>query len=191
MEVSKVTLFRLCGLFGAIAFLSLYLIAMSLDSGYVFGENYLSDLGVSDGAWAFNSGLLVAGVLFIAFALFGLGPELGKGIVGRLSTGLMTLSALLLMSIGIFTEDAGDIHGVLSYAFFLETLVTVEVVDLALFKTRVLGLFGPAVSTGCLVYGLGLLPFGGTPLVETLAVFDIVVWGVLVSVALARRSNDP
>jgi len=185
MKISEVKFWRLSGLFGAVAFLLLYIAAMSLDEGYVFGENYLSDLGVSSGAWAFNSALIVAGVLFIAFALFGLSRQLGRGIVGKLGTGMMVLSALLLISIAIFTEDAGDIHGVLSVAFFLETLVTVGVVDLGLVRTKSLGLFGPVVCTACLAFGLCLLPFGGTPLVETLAVLDIVVWGILISMRLA------
>src|SRR5512136_550031 len=43
----------LCGIVAVVAFLALYVIAMSLDSTYVFGKNYLSDLGVSNGAWAF------------------------------------------------------------------------------------------------------------------------------------------
>ena len=189
MQLERATLLRLCGLFGTLVFLALYLVAMSLDSVYVFGENYLSDLGVREGAWAFNSGLIIAGILYVLFSLFGLGPELGKDVLGRLGTAMMVLSALLLVSIGIFTEDAGDIHGVVSYAFFLETLATVAVVDLALYKTRILGLFGPVVSTACLIFGLGLLPFGGTPLVETLAVFVIIIWGVLISVRLALKGQ--
>ncbi len=188
-QMRQVTLWRLCGLFGAIAFLFLYVIAIALDSQYVFGENYLSDLGVSEGAWAFNGGLFIAGVLYVLFALFGLDKKLGRNWIGRLGVGLMVLSGSLLFSIGVFTEDSGDIHGVLSYSFFLETLVTIAVVDIALFRTRSLGLFGPSVSTGCLVFGLLLLPFGGTPLVETLAVFDIVVWGVLISLWLAAKGG--
>ena len=189
MRLKRATIWRLCGLVGAMVFLLLYFVAMSLDSVYVFGENYLSDLGVREGAWAFNSGLIIAGILYVLFSLFGLGPELGRDILGRLGTGMMVLSALLLVSIGIFTENAGDVHGVVSYAFFLETLVTIAVVDVAFFKTRTLGLFGPVVSTASLIFGLCLLPFGGTPLVETLAVFVIIVWGVLVSVRLALKDK--
>lgn len=176
---------RLCGVLAAAAFLALYAIAMFLDSRYVFGKNYLSDLGVSEGAWAFNSGLIIAGLLYIAFALQGFGPALGRGALGRLATGMLVLSGAFLICIGIFTEDFGEVHTAFSYAFFLETLVAVGVVDLTLLRTRALGVFGPAVSSACLVFGLVLLPFGGTPLVETLAVFDIVIWGVLLSARLA------
>ncbi len=187
MKVQRTSLWRLCGLFGAGAFLVLYMIAMSLDSQYVFGENYLSDLGVGEGALAFNFGLIVSGLFFVAFALNGLGPQLGEDLLGRLGTAMLVISALVLMGIGIFTEDAGDIHGVLSYAFFLETLVAVGVVDLGLLRTKALGLFGPVLSTACFVFGIGLLPFGGTPLVETLAVLDIIAWGILVSLRLAVK----
>ncbi len=166
-------------------FIVLYVAAMSLDSGYVFGKNYLSDLGLSEGANEFNAGLIVAGALYVLFSVFGFGPTLGANWLGRLSTGLMILSAVLLISIGIFTENSGDIHRVISYSFFLETLVTVAVVDFALLRTRALGTYGVAVTTASLIFGLALLPFGGTPLVETLAVLDIISWGILVSVRLA------
>jgi hypothetical membrane protein len=185
--MTRTRLWRSCGLLGAAAFLVLYVVAMSLDSHYVLGENYLSDLGVSEGAWAFNSGLILAGLLMMPFAVRGIGPELGRGLVGMVGTVLLLVSALLLISIGIFTEDAGEIHGIVSVAFFLETLVTVGVIDLGLFRSKTLGLFGPVVSTACFVFGICLLPFGGTPLVETLAVFDIILWGILISGRLAIK----
>ena len=189
MRIPKATIWRLCGLFGATAFLILYTIAMSLDDQYTFGENYLSDLGVREGAWAFNSGLMIAGFFFVAFSIFGLRPALGKALLGKLGTGLLVTSAILLINIGIFTEDAGDIHGIISVAFFLETLVAIGVVDLALYRTRSLGLLGPVTSTACFVFGLGLLPFGGTPLVETLAVLDIIAWGVPISLMLTSKHD--
>jgi len=189
MKMSRAILWRLCGLLGAIAFLTLYLIAMSMDDQYVFGRNYLSDLGVSDGALAFNSGLIIAGALYIVFAVLGLAPSLGRDIVGRLGAWLLVISGALLISIGIFTENAGDIHRVISVAFFLETLVAIGIVDLGLFRTKSLGFFGPAITTACFVFGMALLPFGGTPLVETLAVFDIIAWGVPISVWLALKAR--
>ena len=165
----------------------LYLIAMSLDSGYVFGKNYLSDLGVSQGAWAFNSGVVTAGLMMMVFSWRGIGPVLGRALLARLGAALLALSGLLLVSIGIFTENSGEVHTVVSYAFFLETLVTVAVIDLGLYASRALGMLGPTVSTAALAFGIGLLPFGGTPLVETLAVLDIIAWGVLLSLVLTFK----
>jgi len=189
MRMTRESLGRLSGLLGAFAFLVLYSVAATLDSRYVFGENYLSDLGVGEGAWAFNSGLIVAGLMLVVFSYFGLGPVLGKGVLRILGTVLLMVSAILLMGIGVFTENAGDIHRALSLAFFLEALIAVGVVDVALYKSRSLGRFGPAVSTASFVFGICLLPFGATPLVETIAVFDIIAWGVLISIGLVTKRD--
>jgi len=58
----------MCGILAPIVFLIFYLVAWSLSPWYDFGGNYLSDLGVGEGAWAFNTGAVVAGLLAIPFA---------------------------------------------------------------------------------------------------------------------------
>ncbi|MBU0684784.1 MAG: DUF998 domain-containing protein [Candidatus Thermoplasmatota archaeon] len=179
-----------CGLAAIISFVALYSIAMSLDSGYVFGKNYLSDLGVSDGAWAFNAGVIIAGALFIPFAVFGLSPVLGNGRSPIVCTLLMAIAGLFLISIGIFTEDAGDIHGVVSYGFFLTMLVTLGVVAYSLCRSNSLGRFGYLVTLMVFMFGLAMLPVGGNPLSETLAVLSILLWGLLIGIALLVLDKD-
>ncbi|MGB2582121.1 MAG: DUF998 domain-containing protein, partial [Thermoplasmata archaeon] len=66
-----------------ILFMLLYFIAMSQDPGYTFLENYLSDLGVGPGAWAFNSALMVSGAMLSLFAVFGLSAALPAEPVSR------------------------------------------------------------------------------------------------------------
>ncbi len=174
----------LCGI-GAIAgFLVLYTIAMSLDSTYVFGKNYLSDLGVSDGAWAFNAALLLAGVLLIPFSVLGLGPALGDTIWATASKIALVIAALFLVSIGVFTEDAGDIHGFVSYGFFLTMLVAFVLVAQSLYESKYLGRTGYGFTILVFVFGAGLLPMGGDPLSETLAVLGIIVWGFIMGCLL-------
>ena len=173
-----------CGLAAAVSFVALYTIAMSLDPSYLFGKNYLSDLGVSDGAWAFNSGVVIAGTLFVPFALFGLRPALGKGALSIICVVLMAIAGLFLISIGIFTEDAGDIHGVVSYGFFLTMLVTLGLVAYALNRSKSLGSSGYLVTLVIFLFGLAMLPMGGNPLSETLAVLGILLWGFLIGIAL-------
>lgn len=173
-----------CGLVAIVSFVVFYSIAMSLDSGYVFGKNYLSDLGVSGGAWAFNSGVIIAGALFIPFAVLGLRPALGNGLLPIACTVFMAISGLFLISIGIFTEDAGDVHGIVSYGFFLTMLVTLGAVAYALYRSKSLGNFGYLVTLVIFLFGLAMLPMGGGPLSETLAVLGILLWGLLIGIAL-------
>jgi len=180
----------LSGLVAVVSFLVLYMIAMSLDSTYVFGKNYLSDLGVSDGAWAFNAALILTGLLLMPFSVLGLGPALGDtkwALIGKI---VLAIAALFLVSIGLFTEDAGDIHGVVSYGFFLTMLVAFVFVALALHKTQYLGQSGYGFTLLVFVFGLILLPMGGDPLSETVAVLGIIVWGlVMVCLLLLKMSG--
>jgi len=172
-----------------VAFLVLYMIAMSLDSTYVFGKNYLSDLGVSNGAWAFNAALILAGVLIIPFSVLGLGQALGDTIWAVISKVMLVISALFLVSVGVFTEDAGDIHGVVSYGFFLTMLVAFVFVALALHDTQYLGQSGYGFTLLVFVFGLILLPMGGDPLSETVAVLGIIVWGLVMASILLRKMS--
>jgi hypothetical membrane protein len=177
----------LCGLGAVAAFLVLYMIAMSLDSTYVFGRNYLSDLGVSDGAWAFNTSLVLTGLLLIPFSVLGLGPALGDTKWALISKIVLTIAALFLVSVGVFTEDAGDIHGVVSYGFFLTMLVAFVFVTKALYKSKYLGKSGYGFTLLVLVFGLILLPMGGDPLSETVAVLGIIVWGLVMGSILLLK----
>jgi hypothetical membrane protein len=171
------------GIFASAIFLILYSTAMSLDPDYTFGKNYLSDLGVGPGAWAFNSGLVLAGILLVVFSVMGVRPLLGGLLISKVASTFLAVDGLLLMCIGIFTEDYDPEHYIFSISFFLTFLLTAALMVLALWKTKVLGTFGYAFSAVVVVLGLMLLPMGGDPFSETVAVFAVIVWGVGVSVA--------
>jgi hypothetical membrane protein len=172
------------GIGAVVIFLILYITAMSSDSAYVFGRNYLSDLGVSEGALAFNSGLILTGILLIPFSVLGLGPALDGKMIGMVSKALLVIAALFLISIGIYTEDAGDIHGVVSYGFFLTMLIAFPFVALALYKSKYLGRLGYGFTLLVFGFGVGLLLMGGAPLSETLAVLGIILWGLVIGCLL-------
>lgn len=174
----------LFGYTAILSFLVLYSVAAFSDPAYVFGRNYLSDLGVGKAAWAFNSGLIVCGVLLLAFVWWGVRPLLGSDASSRASVVLLLMCGFFLINIGIFTEDYGDIHGVFSYAFFLTFLVALCVLAISLRRTGALGLPGQVVTAGTFVFGLALLPFGTGPAVETAAVFGLVLWGLAFSTTM-------
>jgi len=176
----------MCGLLAVSVFVILYSVAMHLDTEYVFMENYLSDLGVREGAWAFNSGVIIAGALFILMDLLAVAPALGKGKTQSASVVLLVVAAAFLVSVGIFTEDAGDLHGFVSYGFFLCMLVALGVLAFALHISPSFGRPAVYITLAVFVFGLALIPFGGTPEVETLAVLGILTWGAIMSLMLLR-----
>lgn len=178
----------LSGLVAPVIFMILYGIAMSKDPNYTFLENYLSDLGVGPGAWAFNSGLIITGILLVSFAVFGLRQALPKHWTITFAVAVASISGLFLVSIGVFTENAGDIHGLVSYGFFISALVAVGFLSEGLYRTKALGWLGLGVSLIVFLVGLNLVLMGGTPAVETAAVIIILVWGVLTSILLLMKT---
>jgi len=166
-----------CILLAVAVFLILYLIAVSQDPGYEFLENYLSDLGVGPAAWAFNSALMLSGGLILLFSVFGLYPLLGGSISSRAGVALLAASGVLLVSVGIFTEDWGNTHFAVSIAFFLTFLLALGALACAFHLTGALGQLGTAVSAVAVAFGLLLLSMGVGPFTETLAVMAAMAWG--------------
>ena len=171
------------GLVGLTVFVMMYSVAMASDSSYTFFENYLSDLGVGPGAWAFNSGVIIAGALLALFAIFGLGRVMGEGCVAKSAKLLLVLCGVFLIGVGVFNENYDPYHYIFSVSYFLTFLIALIVISVSLFQTKALGRFGVAVSASASVLGASLLPMGGSPQSETIAVLAMVVWGILVSSA--------
>ena len=184
-------LFRLgasCGLLSVVAFSILYAIAATRDPGYTFLENYLSDLGVGPAAWAFNSALMLSGALILAFSVLGVHPLLGRALPSSAGAALLGAAGVLLVNVGIFTEDYGDTHFAFSIAFFLTLLAALGVLAYALHSTGALGRAGIAVSASAFAFGLVLLSIGIGPFSETLAVLSALVWGSVISAMMLLKT---
>ncbi|MGD9962285.1 MAG: DUF998 domain-containing protein [Thermoplasmata archaeon] len=177
------------GLLAVVSFSVLYTVAASNDPSYTFLENYLSDLGVGPWAWAFNSALMLSGTLIALFSLLGLYPLLGRSLPSRAGTGLLTVSGVLLVNVGIFTEDAGDTHFVFSIAFFLTLLAALCALTFALHVTDALGRAGTAISASVFVFGLILLSIGLGPFSETLAVLAALAWGAVIAALMLAKAR--
>ncbi len=175
------------GILAVLSFVVLYSIAAFSDPEYVFGEDYLSDLGVGRAAWAFNSALILSGAFLIAFTLFGMRPILGKALSSRACEALLVLCGMFMIAIGVFTEDYGDLHGLFSYALFLTFLVTLLALAISLHRSQALGRMGVAVTDTAFLVGIVLVFFGATPLVETVSVLVIIAWGTVMSALILLR----
>ncbi len=169
------------GLMSGISFLALYCLAVAIDPDYVFFEDYLSDLGVGPGAWAFNSAVIVSGTLLLLFAKYGLGQLLPKGGFTGIATLVLSVAGLFLIGVGVITEDYGDKHTVVSIGFFIALEVAIGLVSAALFRSNALGRTGWAFSSAVFVLCFGVGLFGANPATETVAVLVAVSWGLSLS----------
>jgi hypothetical membrane protein len=108
----------LCGIAAPVVAISFIFLAVSLSPWFSWSANALSDLGVREAAWIFNSGLIAAGILSIIFAA-GLYANLRERVIGRAGAMLLLISSFALFGIGVFSEAAGAIHTYFSAAFFV------------------------------------------------------------------------
>ena len=108
----------LCGVIVPVVAFSCIFIAISLSPWFSWTANALSDLGVGEAAWLFNSGLMAGGILTMIFAV-GLWIAFRKRALGRVGAVGLFLDAVALFGIGVFSEAAGVIHFYFSVAFFV------------------------------------------------------------------------
>jgi len=108
----------LCGVAAPVVALSLIFLAVSISPWFSWSANALSDLGVGEAAWVFNSGLMAGGILTMVFAA-GLLVAFRGRVLRRVGAVLLFFDAVALFGIGLFSEAAGDIHFYFSVAFFV------------------------------------------------------------------------
>lgn len=89
-------------------------VSEALYPGYSISDNYISDLGVGPSALIFNSSVFLMGVLIIIGVYF-----LQRAFRFELLTVLLVLTAVGCMGVGVFTEDFGVLHLIVSMIAFL------------------------------------------------------------------------
>ena len=90
------------------------MVSEALYPGYSISGNYISDLGVGPSALIFNSSVFLLGLLLIVGAYF-----LQRAFRFELLTVMLVLTGIGAMGVGVFTEDFGVIHMVVSLIVFL------------------------------------------------------------------------
>lgn len=100
--------FAVIGLIAAFALAIVIVTAIMGDPAWVYGENMLSDLGVSDvqsTADLFNYGCIVIGILVF---VFGLGKSLCESSCNRASGCMLAISGIFLILVGYIHSDFGN-----------------------------------------------------------------------------------
>ncbi len=175
------------GIFGLVliaCFLTGYITAWALSPWYDFGGNYLSDLGVGEGAFAFNIGVMSAGLITIPFA-WGLWNALREHILGKLGSLVCALAGIFLFLVGVFPEDQVPTHYIVSVSFFASLGVAVIVLALPMIRSHVFRRVAAPLTVVMIVLTIVLvIPLGTGPLMETIAVLEALVWVFVVSVQM-------
>jgi hypothetical membrane protein len=157
-------------------------VAEALYPGYSISKNYISDLGVGPSAIYFNSSVFLLGLLMMVGAYF-----LQRAFDYKVLTVLVVLTAIGAMGVGVFTEDFGAIHVVVSLIVFLfgglsaifsaicsyvhkfkllKMPFSVIAVILGLMSLGAMGLFATEVYLGLDVGGM-----------ERMILYPLLMWG--------------
>jgi hypothetical membrane protein len=158
------------------------IVSEALYSGYSVSDNYISDLGVGPSSMIFNSSVFLMGLLLIIGAYF-----LHRAFNFTLLTVTFVLTAIGAMGVGIFTEDAGTIHSIVSLIAFLFSglsaifaVVCSYVHEFRLMKMlfSVIAVILGLTTLGALVLFMGGIYLGlGVGGMERMVVYPVLMWG--------------
>jgi hypothetical membrane protein len=108
------------GILGSLLPLGMVLSATVFSTWFSWNENALSELGVGEQAYLFNSAMLIGGALNFLFAV-GLYKYLGKEKLIRAGVVSIMLSSISLALVGFFTVDYHIPHGIAVFGYFMLT----------------------------------------------------------------------
>ena len=197
MSAKVQKLIRIAGISGIIAStLPLIVIFAStvLEKSFSWSKNALSNIGVSQTAWLFNSALIIGGLLNLLFA-FGLRNYLGKKRLVKVGVSLLIVSSISLALVGVFTENCNIIHALVALGYLLLAPVGIIFigqgeknkqfgkVSLSLGITALLAIFGLPVITFVVNLQIG---FAVPEFAESLV---LSIWTFWVSLNLLRRNR--
>jgi hypothetical membrane protein len=178
-----------CGLIAPILAFSLIALAISRSPWFSWTGNALSDLGVGvESALLFNSGLIAAGALIVAFAL-GLHSSLRGKTLGNAGGIALALAGVALCAIGIFPETSGDIHFYVSVAFFALLVISLWLVGAALMRLGEKKLGFLIVIAGVLAGLVWVFPWPAVAIPEAIASLAASACCVALSIKLLIKPN--
>ncbi len=162
-------------LVGGVEFIIGMILAEVLYSGYSARSNYISDLGVGPSALIFNTSIFLLGLMVVVASYFIL-----RGTGAKLAALLIFIAGVGAIGVGVFTEDAGSIHGVMSaIAFFFGGISAIAVYKLQKPPMNYISIVMGVTALGALaLFGTGNflgLDKGG---MERMIAYPIVLWAI-------------
>ena len=181
-------LLRRLEVLGVVAALAAYpfiLASIALSPWFNVYNNALSDLGntVSNGAvgYVYDAGLVVAGAMVFAFSAVLSRESRDKRTM--VWTVPLMVAAVDLAMVGVFSENTGHIHGVVSEVFFLMIVVTMLAYSYVSWPLE-----SPRIGAVALVFGILSAvvwfiswPWNGVAIQEAATSGMTAVWLILVA----------
>lgn len=181
--------FGAIGIFVVFAFTVAVNIAAYGDPSWIFGENTLSDLGVSDvqlSADLFNYGCVIGGILI---CIVGLGKAVCEQCANRASGMFLAFAGLLLLLIGFVHKDfdQGNTHLIIAILLFVFILAAALCSGYGDAKE---GYRLNAAFTGIMILvAIGYAIGNSLAAAETVAVICALMWILSISVKMVFQAR--
>lgn len=176
------------GLIGIIIFSICWICAVILDGTWVFGENMVSDLGVSDtdAKYFFNYGCIAAGIIIYVYGI--LTAYFNKSTLDRICYVLIAIAGMFLIGVGTFTEDLGWPHNLCAYSLFIAVFISAIlriILDL-INRDRVFAI----VTTVLIISTIIVAATQTFPFLEAFAIIIILIWITLVCLKTIIKTKE-
>ncbi len=164
-----------CGVIVPVVAFSCIFIAISMSPWFSWTVNALSDLGVGEAAWVFNSGLVSGGILAMVFAA-GLFAAVRGRVLARVGAALFFIDAFALFGIGLFPVTSVAIHTLFSVAFLLLFPISLFLFGASEFMAGFKRFGSLTVGAGILSSVPWFLNWDGIAVPQTLSALTASVW---------------
>ncbi|MEM2873682.1 MAG: DUF998 domain-containing protein [Nitrososphaerales archaeon] len=185
---------KVAALFGIIAptwALASIGISIALSPWFSWTKNALSDLGVSEVASIFNSGLIICGILIFPFIVGFAKIERTKrfGLTGSV---VLLSSSVFLIGVGVFSEAFGLVHFYFSVAFFVSLILSSIILGIHFtlnISDKRLGIFtlliGIISFIGWIVWAT--IHLSGVAIPETINILLASFWIIVLSIRMYKE----
>lgn len=176
------------GLLGIAVFSICWICAVVSDGRWIFGENMVSDLGVSDtnAQYFFNYGCVAAGIIIYIYGI--LTAYFSKSAFDRISYILIALAGMFLIGVGTFTENLGWPHNLCAYSLFIAVAVSaiIRLVLDIIHRDTI-----SAALTAILIVSAVIVALTQTfPFLEAFAIIIILIWIALVCLKTIFKNEE-
>jgi hypothetical membrane protein len=183
------------GIIGSILPLVMILASTVFERSFSWNRNALSEIGVSQTAWLFNTALIVGGVLNLLFVI-GLRNCLGKSIWLKIGVSLLILSSISLSLVGVFAENYNILHVLAALGYLLLTPLGLICIGIGE-KSRKFGKVSLVSGIIALfaIFGLSVITFAvnlqiGFAVPEFIESLVLSIWTFGVSLKLFQSSTE-
>ena len=180
-----------CGITSQLVALTALLVAISSSPWFSWTENHISVLGVKgSAATLFNSGLILAGVLSLIFAI-GLRQSLLSSRLGQLGMVSPILGSIAFSAMGIFPQSVDLPHDSASVAFFIFIILALLFIGAAAIMASQMrwGLLSLTAGILILIFWRVPWPWSGGAIPQLLFCLPWSLWTIVFGVGLLVRAR--